>query len=217
MSAAATRASSRPTKSSACRTRRASVTEGIDHTEGVGGTGFYEDYYANAEYSIGALGSDVEMNSGGAAIVAIGKSGGNTLSGLYHISYEPGEFVGDNNNDELRARGFTGNPNLLFWEGHADLGGPIAKDKAWFFGAYNHFKIDKVVSGVPQELATDIGIFDNLTGKGTGKLGQNNTLIGYYQQGHKQKPQRGLSSLGHLSPSRRRTAGRGCTRASSSA
>ena len=171
------------------------VTEGIDHTEGVGGTGFYEDYFANAEYSISALGSDVEMNSGGAAIVAIGKSGGNTFSGLYHISYQPGEWVGDNNNAELRARGFTGNPNLLFWEGHADLGGPVVQDKVWFYGAYNHFKIDKVVSGVPQEIATDIGIFDNYTAKGTWKAGTNNTLIGYYQAGRKQKPQRGLSAL----------------------
>ncbi len=171
------------------------VTEGIDHTEGVGGTGFYEDYFANEEYSISALGSDVEMNSGGAAIVAVGKSGGNILSGLYHISYQPGEWVGDNNNAALRARGFTGNPNLLFWEGHADLGGPVVKDKVWFFGAYNHFKIDKVVSGVPQEIATDLGIFDNFTGKGTWKASENNTVIGYYQQGRKQKPQRGLSSL----------------------
>ncbi len=171
------------------------VTEGIDHTEGVGGTGFYEDYYANEEYSISALGSDVEMNSGGAAIIATGKSGGNEFSGLYHLSYQPGEWVGDNNNDALRARGFTGNPNLLFWEGHADLGGRIVRDKVWFFAAYNHFKIDKVVSGVAQELATDVGIFDNYTAKGTWKAGTNNTLIGYFQQGRKQKPQRGLSSL----------------------
>jgi hypothetical protein len=171
------------------------VTEGIDHTEGVGGTGFYEDYYANEEYSISALGSDVEMNSGGAAIVATGKSGGNDFSGLYQLSYQPGEWVGDNNTDALRARGFTGNPNLLFWEGHADLGGRIVRDKVWFFAAYNHFKIDKVVSGVSQDIATDIGIFDNYTAKGTWKAGTNNTLIGYYQEGRKQKPQRGLSSL----------------------
>jgi hypothetical protein len=171
------------------------LTEGIDHTEGVGGTGFYEDYFANEEYSISALGSDVEMNSPGAAIVAIGKSGGNTFSGLYGITYEAESWVGDNNNDALRARGFTGNPNLLFWEGHVDLGGPVVRDKAWFFGAYNHFKIDKVVSGVPREIATDVGIFDNFTGKGTWKASPNNTIIGYYQQGRKQKPQRGLSAL----------------------
>ena len=46
----------------------------------------------------------------------------------------------------LTARGFTGNPNLLFWETHADGGGPIRKTVAWFFYAFNHFTIDKVVS-----------------------------------------------------------------------
>ena len=183
------------------------VSEGIDHTEGVGGTGFYEDFYANEEVSVGSLGSDVEMNSPGAAVVTTIKSGGNTFKGLEHISYEPGSFVGSNaETSDIAARGFVcppngegvqqcNNPNLLFWEAHADLGGPIAKDKVWFYGAYNHFKIDKQVSGVAQNIATDLGIFDNYTVKGTGKVSQNNTLIGYMQFGHKQKPFRNLSTL----------------------
>jgi hypothetical protein len=171
------------------------VSDGVDHTEGVGGTGFYEDYYANEEVSVSALGSDVEMNSPGAAIVTTIKSGGNEFKGLYHLSYEPGEWVGDNNNSELEARGFTGNPNLLFWEGHADLGGPVKRDKVWFYGAYNHFKIDKAVSGVSEDIATDLGIFDNYTAKGTWKASGQDTVIGYFQQGRKQKPKRGLSAL----------------------
>src|SRR4029077_965346 len=69
------------------------VSDGIDHTESVGGTGFYEDFYANEEVSVGSLGSDVEMNSPGAAVVTTIKSGGNTFKGLEHISYEPGSFV----------------------------------------------------------------------------------------------------------------------------
>jgi len=131
------------------------VTDGVDHTEGVGGTGYYEDYYANEEVSISALGSDVEMNSGGAAVVTTIKSGGNQFKGLENFTYESGSWVGDNNTAELRARGFTGNPNLLFYEGHADLGGPIMRDKAWFFVAYNTFKIDKVVRhwGMPSPKA----------------------------------------------------------------
>jgi Carboxypeptidase regulatory-like domain len=183
------------------------VTDGIDHTEGVGGTGFYEDYFANNEVSVSALGADVEMNSPGAAIVTTIKSGGNTFKGLEHLTYEPGSFVGTNGApSDVAPRGYTcppnasgepqcANPNLLFWEGHLDLGGPIMRDKAWFYGAYNHFKIDKVVSGVAESVATDLGIFDNYTGKGTFKANQANTFIGYYQRGRKQKPKRGLSTL----------------------
>lgn len=183
------------------------VSDGIDHTEGVGGTGFYEDYYANEEVSVSALGADVEMNSGGAAIVTTVKSGGNTFKGLYHLSYEPGSFVGSNAAPaDITDRGYTcpadgtgkpscNNPNLLFWEGHVDLGGPIMRDKVWFYAAYNHFKIDKQVSGIAQSVATDLGVFDNYTAKSTAKLGLNSTFIGYFQQGRKQKPKRGLSTL----------------------
>src|SRR5712691_2466041 len=133
------------------------VSDGVDHTEGVGGTGFYEDYFANEEVSVSSLGSDVEMNSGGAAIVTTIKSGGNQFKGLEHLTYEPGKFVGSNGvPSNISGRGYTcptnsagqqqcANPNLLFWEVHADVGGPIKKDKVWFYAAYNHFKIDKVV------------------------------------------------------------------------
>jgi hypothetical protein len=183
------------------------VSDGVDHTEGVGGTGFYEDYYANEEVSVGALGSDVEMNSGGAAIVTTIKSGGNMFKGLENFSYEPGKFVGSNGApSDISARSYTcppnslgqpqcANPTILFYEGHADLGGPIKTDRAWFYGAYNHFKINKAVAGVAQSVATDLGIFDNYTGKVTAKGGQANTFIGYLQQGRKQKPFRGLSTL----------------------
>ena len=154
-----------------------------------------------------ALGSDVEMNSGGAAIVTTIKSGGNTFRGLEHLTYEPGSFVGSNAEPaDITKRGYTcpnnslgqpqcDNPILLFWEGHVDVGGPIKRDRAWFYAAYNHFKIDKAVSGISQNVATDLGIFDNYTAKGTAKAGQHNTFIGYFQQGRKQKPKRGLSTL----------------------
>ena len=171
------------------------VTDGVDHTEGVGGTGFYEDYFATEEVSVSALGADVEMNSPGAALATTVKSGGNSFKGLYNITYEDGSWVGKNTNANLISRGFTGNPNLLFYEGHVDLGGPIKKDKLWFYGAYNHFKIDKAVSGVSQSIATDLGIFDNYTVKSTWKASDKNTIIGMFQQGRKQKPKRGLSSL----------------------
>jgi hypothetical protein len=170
------------------------VNDGIDTTEGSGGSGFYADYFVNEEISVSAAGGDVEMNTPGSAVVQTVKSGGNTFRSLNNISYEGESFVGNNLDDETARRGYTGQPNLLFWEAHTDVGGPIRRDKIWFYAAYNHFKIDKVVSGVPREIATDIGIFDNATVKATAKLTSKDTLVGYYQWGRKQKPYRGLSA-----------------------
>lgn len=170
------------------------VNEGVDTTEGTGAAGWYADYFVNQEVAISAAGADVEMNTPGSAVVQMTKSGGNVFRALANITYEGERFVGQNLDDTTRARGFTGQPNLIFWEGHADLGGPLVNDRIWFFGAYNHFKIDKVISGVPREVATDLGVFDNYTAKGTWKISQRDTAIGYYAWGRKQKPFRGLSA-----------------------
>ena len=169
------------------------LSDGVDSTEGTGGTGFYYDYYSVEEFQVSAGGADVTMNSPGAAVIMTLKSGGNELSGLYHLDYEGESMVGDNSDADTEARGYTGNPVLLFWEGHADLGGPIVKDKAWFYATYNHFKIDKAISGVSRDVSTDLGIFDNFGGKITLQATEKDQIILYSQWGNKQKPNRGLS------------------------
>ena len=170
------------------------INDGVDTTEGSGGAGFYQDYFAQNEVAVSAAGQDVSMNAPGAAIIATIKSGGNQFKGLENITYEGSNFVGDNISTETAARGFTGQPVLKFWEGHVELGGPIMINRAWFYAAYNHFKIDKVISGVPQGLATDLGLFDNFTTKESAKVSNKDTLVGYYQFGRKKKPLRGLSA-----------------------
>jgi hypothetical protein len=141
------------------------------------------------------VGGDVEMSSPGTAIVQNYKSGGNVFTGLEHFTYEAGRFVGNNEDAELAARGFTGNPNLIFWESHLDLGGPIVRDKVWFYGAYNYFKVDKAISGVPREVATDPVTLEDPLLKVTWKAAEKDTIIGYYQpRNYKKKPNRGLSA-----------------------
>ena len=181
-------------------------TEGIDTTDG-GGQGSYEDFFAQQEVTVTAAGSDVSMNTPGLSYASTVKSGGNQFKGLYNFTYEPSTFVGDNVDATTSARGYTGQPNLLFWEAHLDFGGPVLKDRLWFYAAYNHFKIDKQISGIPRSLATDIGLFDAATGKATYKASHNDTFIGYYQWHLKNKPLRGISAtvpvasaLGQYSP-----------------
>lgn len=169
------------------------VTEGIDTTEGTNAAGIYQDYFAHEEVSVSASGADVSMSTPGSALVSSIKSGGNTFKSLNNVTYEGSRFVDNNIDDETRARGFTGQPNLKFWEAHFDLGGPVKRDKAWFYAAYNAFTIDKVISGVSREF-TDLAEFTNYTIKGTYRASQKDTLVAYYQWGSKDKPRRGLSS-----------------------
>ena len=170
------------------------LNDGVDTTEGNGAAGFYADFFANEEVAVAAAGGDVEMNTPGSAVVNTIKSGGNQFKMLNNLTYQQESFVSNNEDGPTTARGYTGQPNLKFWEGHPDIGGPIKRDKAWFFFAYNHFKIDKQISGVPRNIATDLGLFDNETTKETIKVSQKDTLIGYFQWGRKQKPNRGLST-----------------------
>ena len=98
------------------------LTEGVDQTEGSGGAGFYQDYYANAEISVSAAGQDVTTNTPGALVQITIKSGGNDFKGLFNQSYEGRDFVGNNIDADTAARGFTGQPNLSYRETHGDLG-----------------------------------------------------------------------------------------------
>lgn len=162
--------------------------------DGIQSEGNYPNALSMEEIAVSAAGGDVEINSPGAAIALTIKSGGNTFRGLNNTSWQPERFSSNNVDGETSQRGFTGNPNVLFVETHHDIGGPIRRDKMWFFFAYNYFKIDKIVSGIPQSIATDLGIFHEVPVKLTYKLTQADTLQAHYQWGYKYKPLRGLSA-----------------------
>ena len=170
------------------------VTEGVDTTEGQSGAGFYQDFFSQNEIAVSAAGQDVSMNTPGAAVISTIKSGGNDFRSIINQTYEGSSFVGDNTNSDITKRGGSASPNIVFRESHLDLGGPIVKDKLWFFVAYNYFKIDKVISGVDPGIATDLMSNMNFTSKETWKPSSKDTVIGYYQWQKKSKPLRGLSA-----------------------
>ena len=175
------------------RSQNRIINEGVNTTEGTGGAGGYYDYYAVEEFQVSAQGADVEMSTPGAQVVATFKSGSNQLSSLTHFDFEDGGMIRDNIDADLEARGGTSAPVRTFREFHVDLGGPVVKDKFWFYGAYNYFKIDRVVSGQDPDIATDIGLFDEITGKINWQMTERDQFIGFSHWSLKQKPFRGLS------------------------
>jgi len=170
------------------------INDGVNTTEGTGGAGGYYDFYAIGEFQVSAQGADVESNTPGATVNAVWKSGGNDFSGTEHFAYEPPDMIADNITSDLTSRGGTTAPVIEFYEAHIDLGGPIVRDKAWFYGAYNRFVIDRIISGQPEDQGTDLGDFDMFTVKANWQITDRDQFITFHHWSLKQKPFRGLSA-----------------------
>lgn len=170
------------------------INDGVNTTEGTSGAGGYYDFYAIGEFQVSAQGADVEMSTPGAQVNAVWKSGGNEFSGTEHFAYEPPDWIADNITSDISGRGGTSAPVVDFYEYHLDLGGPIMRDKAWFYAAYNRFYIDRVISGQDRNVATDVGDFDMFTAKANWQMTERDQFITFHHWSLKQKPFRGLSS-----------------------
>ena len=171
------------------------VVDGLITTESTGGTTWYFDYYATEEVRISASsGADAEMETPGAAYVTTIKSGGNNFSSLVNYDITKEGMVGSNLDDATIAQGYTGNQTLDFWEFHGDIGGPIVREKAWFYFAHNRFEIDAQVSGQDPDVATDFARIFQFNFKTTWQFTEKDKFIYFMLRNDKDKPWRGLSA-----------------------
>ena len=124
------------------------VVEGIMVNEGAGGGGsdlYYTDYGSFAEIAVNAVGNTAEMPNPGVLSQFITKSGGNTYHGTLYADYENDAMESHNIDASQIAAGVTGS-NVLsasdtnrlstFKDFNADLGGFVARDRMWWYGAY---------------------------------------------------------------------------------
>ena len=93
------------------------------------------------EVEITGIGAEAEYgNFAGAVVNIVTKSGGNRFSGSagYYGQYK--SLTGDNNPvpyNEQTGEGFYSFNRVKWYDYVFTLGGPILKDKIWFFGIYN--------------------------------------------------------------------------------
>jgi hypothetical protein len=87
------------------------------------------------EVQISGSGSNAEYGGfTGALMNVITKSGGNTFEGLVEVSYSPLQWNWKNfDTNEPKFSLFDDPPRNRYFDAHFGLGGPIIKDKLWFY------------------------------------------------------------------------------------
>ena len=109
------------------------ITMGADQNSGV-----YFNSDTFEEIQIKTSGNDAEVSTPGISMVAVIKSGGNVFHGTYSATDQPPRFQSNNLDARLRSQGLSAtNPLKKFYDLSADIGGPVFKDKLWFYGAYS--------------------------------------------------------------------------------
>jgi hypothetical protein len=115
------------------------LLDGVNSTEGNNSASIYGDFGSWEEVEVSAAGNSAEMNTAGASFVAVIRSGSNNLHGGLVYGLEDKKFQADNLDDNLRRQGFSLTDRFTrLHDFNADLGGPIKKDKLWYYGSFRH-------------------------------------------------------------------------------
>ena len=140
----------------AFRSRGGSSDEGQFQVNGfpVGWQGFGISYYvadlgAAEEVAFGLSGGMGEARTGGPTLNVIPRQGGNTFAGSLYANAGNGTLEGSNFTDAHRAAGLRV-PNQLnkIWDANTHFGGPLQRDKLWFFTSFRHQGNRKTVAGM---------------------------------------------------------------------
>ena len=117
---------------------------------GLQGDGAIQSYLNDAgsqEMVYQTGGGAADSATGGLKMNLIPKEGGNRLSGSLFAGVERSAWQSDNLSQFLIDRGVKSLDKIgLYRDIDVTQGGPIAKDKVWFFGSARFFTVDKPIS-----------------------------------------------------------------------
>ena len=160
---------------------------------------FFGDYNTYEQVQVSAAAKGAEAQSPGVTLSFVIKSGGNNFSGMYLAAWQDGAFQNNNVTPELRARGFDPGDNKFtrYNDFSADLGGPIIRDKLWFYAAYGHNYSGLFIPGfISESIGEQVEYFtrlDNPTVKLTYQMSRNDKLELSQQFNRKWQPYRNAS------------------------
>src|SRR6266478_7589909 len=171
------------------------MVEGIVNTEGTNAAGFYYDYGAFDEVSVGTGTSSAEMPWPGVMTQFIAKSGGNTYHGKIYSDYEAEKIQSRNIDPAQIALGLKAGGGLTetdlnrlhkYYDLNGDAGGYLKPDKLWWYGSLRRQDAQSLLPNFPVKPFETL--LNNVSGKVTYAATTNYKLIGYATWGKKQQP-----------------------------
>ena len=118
----------------------------IDHASG--NVGYLVNSAMVEEISLQSSGISAESNADGSVVNMIPKEGSNTFSGSIAGLYTSDKFEASNLNDDLQSRGLTTVSKILkIYDTGVTAGGPIKRDKLWFFGSFRQWGNSHLMAG----------------------------------------------------------------------
>ena len=116
---------------------------------GGGVSGYIVDTSNSQEMQLTLSGGLGETEMGGATVNFVPKTGGNTFSGNAFFSNAGKWSQSSNIDDRLKGFGLPDPPALYKnWDVSGSLGGPIKRDKLWFFGNYRDLGSHDAILGM---------------------------------------------------------------------
>jgi len=119
---------------------------------GLDGDGAVQQYFNQAmmqEMSYQTSGAGADVSPGGVRMNIVPKDGGNTFSGAFFGSLNDKSLQGSNLTDDLRDRKLlTGGGVDRIYDLNLAIGGPIKRDKLWFFTSGRAWSVNAPVQDV---------------------------------------------------------------------
>lgn len=181
------------------------LIEGVNTRQDVGGgqsEGFGPDMTSLEEMQIVTVGGGAEQALPGVWANMIVKSGGNNFHGRYEGQGTSRRFQDNNLTAQLKAQGVgAGDSTISLIEPSGDIGGPIVKDRLWFYTAGRYQRANRTTLGFASApgadgqyntaddvLASRLSYLNNESIKTTLQAASHYKLIGFYTRNGERFP-----------------------------
>jgi len=158
------------------------MVDGI-RLNGIEGDGAIQQYFNEgmfSEMSYQTGGISAESSGGGVRLNMIPKDGGNTLKGDVFFSATGVSLQADPLTPELQSQGLqAGNALKSIHDLNVSAGGPLAKNRLWFFASTRHWGVDQTLSNSFYPTAASTPTDTSFTPDQSNQVVDNNLIKSY--------------------------------------